>query len=883
MTPIPLRQRLADFADRLLSLPARRPVATLIISGLLVAIAIAGVFRLRANTSLSTLFPRGNAAADALVRVLDAYPASGELILLASVPDDQPASPDKLLSFARRLEQQIGESPEARSLTRSVAYAADPAFRQFIEKVLAPSGLYYLDDEGFARARERLSTEGIKQQIRQNESLISQPGPAAGAAAKQLLKDPLRLHEFVKDRLSSQRQFATWQGREEFISPDGKAILIRITGTQTASDLDYCDRLMKAVPAVANAANTDGLRLDYIGAYAAASHSHQAIRADSIENVFASVLMLQGLFLIFYRRPIRQFLLEILPVLLGIAIGFGIYGWFRSSISPIAAVVGGILAGMGVDHSVMYLASYFRHLRDGHTPAEAVRLTGKTTVGALFVAWLTTIIGFVAISFSSVSTLQEFAVLGSFGLLCAFLAIVIILPAVLTLWDTRRLNRRDTVEARALPFRFRVEGMLAAIDRHRVGLLVLSLLILLASAIYAGTRPGGFLPLETELHVMHPQPNPPLDAEKTLARRFGSSPGGLMVQVRAASPEALLVKAHEIDRRLSSPDVRAAGVTGTFGLSTLLPDPATTARRRGSVTPAEIDRIVADFNAAIEDSVFDPAQYQGYGEFLRAALSQDKAPSLDDLRQYPTLARSLLPAESVHPGSPATEAIAMVFIDQPTANRDRRETLVTTARQALSGLEGVTLTGMPVISMDTEAAIQRDLPLLMGISTGLVVLYMLGHYRSISSTFLALLPTAFSLIVLAAAARYLDLRLNLINLIALPMLIGIDVDYGIYLVSLAGYHRRKLAGDTTAVPPEPPVLARIAGSAQAVLVCAASSGLGFLSLVTVSVPAVQSLGLAVAIGVASCLFGTFCLLAPILMMLERRYNHPTDAPRPDRS
>ena len=390
------KSSLARVAERILTFPARRPWLALALSGLFTAITIAGIFQLRANTSLSALFPRGNPSADA---------------------------PEKLLRFAERFSQEVAKSPHATQITEGVAYAPDPDFRKFIEQVLVPSGLYYLDDEAFSRARQRLTADGIRQQIRQNESLISQPGPAAGAAAKQLLKDPLRLHEFVKERFGSQRQFATWQGRDEFISPDGRAILIRITGTQSSSDLDYCEKMMKTIPTIATSANTDGLTLDYIGAYAAADYSHQAIRADSIENVFASVILLQVLFIIFYRRPIRQFLLEIVPVLLGIAIGFGVYGWVRPSISPIAAVVGGILAGMGVDHSVMYLASYFRHLRDGCAPAEAVRRTATTTVGALFVAWLTTIIGFVAIAFSSVRTLQEFALLGSFGLLCAFAAI----------------------------------------------------------------------------------------------------------------------------------------------------------------------------------------------------------------------------------------------------------------------------------------------------------------------------------------------------------------------------------------------------------------------------------------------------------------------------
>src|SRR5687768_236571 len=151
-----LRTNAARLIERLLTLPARRPWLALGLSAAVVAFAIAGIFRLKANTSLDTLFPRGNPSADALVRVLDAYPASGELILLASMPDGQVPDPQKLLAFAERFASGVAASAEARSLTAGVAFAPDPNFRQFIEQVLVPSGLYYLDDDAFARARQRL-------------------------------------------------------------------------------------------------------------------------------------------------------------------------------------------------------------------------------------------------------------------------------------------------------------------------------------------------------------------------------------------------------------------------------------------------------------------------------------------------------------------------------------------------------------------------------------------------------------------------------------------------------------------------------------------------------------------------------------------------------
>ncbi|MDB5296974.1 MAG: hypothetical protein JWO31_2957, partial [Phycisphaerales bacterium] len=421
--PLPF---LRSAADRLLTFPARRPLVTLGLAAVVLAWAAVGVARIRPDTSLSTLFPRGNPSADALVHVLDAYPASGELILLASVPDDRPPAPEALTAFAERFAAAVAASAEAKALTAGVSFRADPDHRRFAEKVLVPAGLYYLDDAAFAAARQRLTAGGMREQIRRNEAMVSQPGPAAGAAAKEFLKDPLRLHEFVLDRLVGARQFRTYEGGETFVSPDGRAILIRVAGTASSSDLDYCERLMKALAPVAAAANADGLKLDYTGAYAAADFSHRAIRLDSIVSITVSIVLLQLLFFVFYRRPVRQFLLEIAPVAVGVFVGFGAYGWVKRDLSPIAGVIGGILAGLGVDYSVLYLASYFRHLRDGHAPAEAVARTVRQAVGPMAAAWATAVIGFVAVAWSSIGTLRDFALLGRLGLGGAFAAVVLV-------------------------------------------------------------------------------------------------------------------------------------------------------------------------------------------------------------------------------------------------------------------------------------------------------------------------------------------------------------------------------------------------------------------------------------------------------------------------
>jgi predicted RND superfamily exporter protein len=110
--------------------------------------------------------------------------------------------------------------------------------------------------------------------------------------------------------------------------------------------------------------------------------------------------------------------------------------------------------------------------------------------------------------------------------------------------------------------------------------------------------------------------------------------------------------------------------------------------------------------------------------------------------------------------------------------------------------------------------------------------------------------------------RLWGVRQNMVNLIGMPLLIVMTVDYGIFLVSLARLGRRH--GGT----PEA-LRVHVASCAQAVLVCAGTTLLGFGSLAFTSVPAVRSLGVVVCVGMVAALAGALFLLTPILLTPPR--------------
>jgi hypothetical protein len=806
------------------------------------------------------MFARNDPAATALGRVLNGFSAVEDLLVFVSLPSGQKSGetgPGHLLSYAQRLETAVANSPDSKSISDELVYRVDDQTRAFFERVLVPSGLLYLDDASFNAARQRLTRTEMARQIQRNEAMISAPGPAAEALAKVLLQDPLHLHDFILDRLLASRPFRTYKGSDAFISEDGTSLLIRIIGKRPPSDLEFSKQMISVLSPLIQGANTDHLDVEISGAYAIAAASERSIRHDMIWSVISSVVCLVLLFAVVYRRPFQLFSLGFIPVVIGILFGFGAYSLYSTDLSPLSAVIGGILAGMGIDYSIQYLSYYHVRRSLGRSSADSASDTVLTIGAPLLAALATSVAGFFAIGMSSVSALRDFAILGSLGLGGAFVGSVVILPALVVLVERRRDGRPSAVPAS----RFSMGLVLQPVARRPMLFIGICLLVV-AVSVAVVAAPGELLEFESDLSVMHPRPNPPLEAQMRIAQKMGGDVGSFLIHLRAQTPDQLLALAHRVNSRLETSAVRAVGVKGTWGLATLLPDPAVVQTRLAAVKPGEVDRVLADFRAVISDSIFEPKAYEPYAEFLRILLTRTSAPAIADLLPYRRLGEGFLPSSAINQGILPTEAITLIFLDKPVQNSAARDAIITAIRAALADLPDATLTGMSVVSHDIESTIHRDLPRLLGVSIVLVVVYLLIQFRSLTDSLLSILPALFSMICLLAFMRLFGQKLNMVNLISIPLLIGIDVDYGIFLVSLARVAQRGDGNDWER---------HVFASCQAILLCGATTVLGFGSLAFTSVPAIRSLGWAVGVGVISCLVGTLFLLFPIL---ARSSKHP---------
>jgi predicted exporter len=823
----------------------KRPGWIVVLWSLLLIAAAVLALRMKPQTSIEGLLDASDPSVAAMSRVLDRFPTAEELLVLVSLPPGE-NDQGKLLAFAERLGKASAMHADVIAALR---YRADASARAFIERFVVPAGLDYLDDAARDQLLARLTPDGIAAQLKRGRDAMSAPGLAAGEVAKQILKDPLWLHEFLQ--ASGSRFDLPWKGDgETFFSRDGRSLLIRIDGTRPPSDLNFCRDITERVTRLTGEVNADNLDVRISGAYAIAAWNASKIRADAIQGTVGSTLGLLLLLVLFLNRPIAHALLMLVPAGVGIVVGFGAYSLFQSELTPLAAVVGGGLGGIGIDYAIQFLSRYLDERKAAASAVAAVSATLRGFFGPLTSAWFTTLIGFATIALSPIRLLRDFSLLGGLTLFGSFVATLTLLPALLVLFDRPQLKpmSRGT----------RLVRWFALSAARRPRFWVLGTIVLSIAAACIGLSGLRSVAMNSDLTVLHPRPNPPLDAQREISAQMGVAGGSVFIYVQGDTPEQLLERAYAFDRRMNDPAVREAGVVARFGLPSLLPDPRTVARRKAELDPRLPEQVEVNLRAGLAAAGFRAERFESYIEFVKRLVQPHDSPDVQALLRYPEWARIVLSRQALS-GEPPTEAISLVFFSQPLDERVFRERAMKAIRTAASGLEGVTLTGLAPITQDVEKVVRRDFLRLFGVAFTLVVIYLVLYLRSLRLAVVALVPTLCSICVLAAFVTVTGQTLNLVNVVMMPLLLGVNIDYGIYAAAAWRSTNSLLA-----------LVRKFQTSITAVVLSCLTTVIGFGSLAITSLPAVRMLGWMIIVAIIGCLVGTVLLVWPLLLWRRQR-------------
>lgn len=806
----------------------------------------------RVDSTLSGMLGGQNASAAALATVADEFHAAEDLLVLATAREGASdlEAEAALLDFGHRLEAELSLDPVAKGQVDSVRFQPHPGVEKYIRERLIPAGLLYLDDASFDAFLKRLAPTEVAAQLEQNRTMLAVPGPGAGALAKQLVKDPLRLREFMQTRLGDSSR----SGPQ--FSDDRRSLLVRVSGVRPVNDIEFSKSFSANVEAAAGRASAAGVTVNIGGGYAIASRAATVIRADAISSSVWGVVTIYLFFIVVYRRLVSP-LAIVLSAGLGVLAAFGLHAWATGVLTPLTAVLASMLAGMGVDYAIHFSSHHEALTAKGLTRSEASVRTVRDLGSPMLAACVTTIFGFGAVGLGEVRMLRDFAVLGCLGLAGALVSVLVLLPAMVQVMPKARGATWSLEWVEALI------GVAGRRPRTCMGVMGVVLAVFVGAAVFS---PRGLPAFESDMRVVHPVPNPAMETGEMVRAKFKGVGDTLLVLVRAETEMGLVEASHDVARALSDSEgsTGAIGLKRIVSLATFLPDPRLIEARMAVLRGLDREAILRDVRLQVEQSDFNLVSFEEYMEFLGSLLNPVSPPRLGDLAQVPEVASLLLP--SVHRGREVADesgekrALVLVTTTADASKRQERAGVIRSLRARLEPIPGAVLTGVTVVSHDFERAARRDLTRFGVVSLVLVLGWLILMFRSAVDILLAFIPVVFSLVCLGGVMAWFGLKPNTVNIVAIPLLIGIAVDSGIFLVSAA---RRAGSGGEG-------FTRSLTATVHGILGTSITTIIGFGTLYWTHTPATQSLGIYSFVGMLASLLGAVFFLLPLLILRSRR-------------
>lgn len=135
---------------------------------------------------------------------------------------------------------------------------------------------------------------------------------------------------------------------------------------------------------------------------------------------------------------LRQGLVSMVPNLLPIVSVLGVMGWMGISLDTTTMMIGALVIGIAVDDTIHFMHKFHRYYEESGDLELAVAETLRTTGSALLFTSLVLTAGFVIFGFSEMSNIRTFGLFAAFSAIVAFLADLLVAPALLSVVEGYR-------------------------------------------------------------------------------------------------------------------------------------------------------------------------------------------------------------------------------------------------------------------------------------------------------------------------------------------------------------------------------------------------------------------------------------------------------------
>jgi len=722
------------------------------------------------------------------------------MILSVEAPDAQQA-----VAAARAWSQVLAAHPEVESLRAGPG--EDLAAAVF--ELYFPRRHLFLSSRPEVELPERLSDAGLRREARALQSELRTP--RAGLTQRIAGSDPLRAFAALARGFERASAGSLRSVDGQFVAKDAPRAILFLTTRHSAFDASHqapFEAFLETSFAELDRAHGGSLSLERSAVHRFAVVSERQARRDMARISVLSVAGIVGLFALLFRSPL-VLAVSLTPLLGGLLAAASLGLLLFGQLHVLTLVFGATLIGVCIDYPI-HAVNHQLLLPDPRGPVGSMRRVRT----ALALGALTTAAGFAGLAWSDLPGVREIGVFSAIGTLAALLTTLVLVPVLMP------ASARSTGIQRALAAAL-ARG-LARLRRRRARL---ALLPAAAGLLCLAGLPR--LSWDHEVYSLNLPLEPAWLAEDARVRdRVSRMDEGRFVVARGVDEEAALRRNDAVYQRLV--DARRAGRLEDFrSLHAFLW--SRELQERNWAALRAVPRLPERLAQAFEAEGFRGEAFAGFADALTGDAPQPL--SLQELLDSPI-------AELVRPFHvPLDEGVGVLTFLRGVSDPAGLE-------QALEGLDGVAYYDQERWVEDLYARYRdRTLRLIeLGLVGVLVILWL--RYRRVGSALAAAAPALLAAATSVALLSLAGIALNLMHLLGLLLVLGFGVDYGVFLL--------EARSDARAV----------AASLLSICVACASTCLGFGLLAASRVPALQSLGLSIGVGVLLAL-----VFAPSVLLL----------------
>lgn len=665
---------------------------------------------------------------------------------------------------------------------------------------------------------EHFSAQSLKSVFQQR--LLDLTSPLSLLSKQLLPQDPTNetgaLAKMLLAQDKTHRQFGVW------VSPDNKRALLLVETRAPGYDLDAqaaaINTIRNAFERIDNdrrnpSTSATPLHLLLSGPPVFATNSRNQIQHEvTVLSLLASITVLLILWLAY--RSLALLFLSAVPLLSALLFASALLTVIFGPIHGITLAFGVTILGVAIDYPI----HVFSHLSGKQSVREEVAAIWPT----LRLGVITTAAGYVSMTATDFAGLAQLGLFAMTGLLAAAVITRWVLPALLPNHYApvgESLSSQNVAKnASGWISRLSASGPAAWVASFVIGAGALVYIVAHAHSLW-----------ESDLASLSPIPKSQLALDRQLRDDMGAPDAAHLLLLTAADAEQALQQSEALFPWLNQ--LIAQGAISDFDAAARYLPSVKTQLQRQALLP-DSSQLQTAVTEALQQIPFKPAQFQPFIQAVAAAKTV--APVTLNTLQGSAL--------GIKVGSllfPKDTDWAAVILLSGVNNSDLIAAGVTgSGHSNVHYLDFKTLTNHLIQGFRAETLQRIQWAMLF------IIVVLSAGVRSVRGLTAALLPVSLAIVVTMAILLFAGQSLSLFNLVALLLVFGIGIDYGLF------FSREEH---------DPPMRRR---TFHALSICAISTVSVFGILSFSAVPVLQDIGITVWLGVLLSFIFSFFLARP---------------------